>query len=107
MSLASRLVDPFPNAPSSGTSLPPRAGSRLRSLTAGLLACALLALFAARALLAASRLSPTFDEVSHLPAGASYLATGDFRMNPEHPPLVKELCALPLVIGGESPDVGS
>jgi hypothetical protein len=40
--------------------------------------------------------SPTSDEMTHLAAGWSYLKTGDFRLNPEHPPLVKTLAALPL-----------
>lgn len=31
----------------------------------------------------------TVDEPWHLVAGVSYLRTGDFRLNPEHPPLVK------------------
>ncbi|MGE3467253.1 MAG: tetratricopeptide repeat protein, partial [Pyrinomonadaceae bacterium] len=33
----------------------------------------------------------TFDEAYHIGAGVSYVKTGDFRLNPEHPPLVK-LC---------------
>ena len=41
--------------------------------------------------------SATFDEVAHLPAGYSYLSTGIFKVNPQHPPLVKEICALPLL----------
>ncbi|MDD5530418.1 MAG: glycosyltransferase family 39 protein [bacterium] len=41
--------------------------------------------------------SATYDEIAHLPAGYSYLKTGDFRMNQEHPPLIKQLCALPLL----------
>ncbi len=41
--------------------------------------------------------SPTFDETSHLPAGYSYLRWHDFRLNPEHPPFVKKLAALPLL----------
>lgn len=41
--------------------------------------------------------SATFDEAPHLAAGYSYLKTGDFRMNAEHPPLAKMLSALPLV----------
>ncbi len=40
--------------------------------------------------------SQTWDEGIHLSAGYSYLKTGDFRMNPEHPPLFKLLAALPL-----------
>lgn len=39
----------------------------------------------------------TFDEVPHLPAGYTYLALGDFRMNPEHPPLAKIVAAAPLL----------
>ena len=31
----------------------------------------------------------TIDEPWHIVAGASYLRTGDWRLNPEHPPLVK------------------
>lgn len=41
--------------------------------------------------------SQTIDEGVHLSAGFSYLKTGDFRLNPEHPPLIKELAALPLL----------
>jgi hypothetical protein len=42
--------------------------------------------------------SQTIDEATHLAAGYSYLATRDFRLNPEHPPLIKELVALPLFV---------
>ena len=31
----------------------------------------------------------TYDEAYHIGAGAAYVETGDFRLNPEHPPLVK------------------
>ena len=41
--------------------------------------------------------SPTSDETSHLVAGYSYLIAHDYRLNPEHPPLLKELAALPLL----------
>ena len=46
------------------------------------------------------RKSATFDEVAHLPAGYSYLATRSIRINPQHPPLIKEICALPLLFMG-------
>ena len=36
------------------------------------------------------------DEIPHVGAGYSYWATGDMRLNPEHPPLVKDLAGLPL-----------
>ena len=39
----------------------------------------------------------TWDEGIHLAAGYSYLKRGDYRMNPEHPPLGKILSALPLL----------
>jgi Dolichyl-phosphate-mannose-protein mannosyltransferase len=42
--------------------------------------------------------SQTYDEAAHLVAGYSYLATGDFRLGSDHPPLIKELQALPLLI---------
>lgn len=41
--------------------------------------------------------SLTMDEVAHLPAGYSYLTKRDMRLNPEHPPLVKDLAAIPLL----------
>jgi len=39
----------------------------------------------------------TIDEGVHISAGYSYITTGDFRLNPEHPPLAKQLAALPLL----------
>ncbi|MDP2734626.1 MAG: glycosyltransferase family 39 protein, partial [bacterium] len=39
----------------------------------------------------------TFDELAHIPAGYSYLTKQDYRINPEHPPLAKDLAALPLL----------
>ena len=41
--------------------------------------------------------SVTMDEVAHLPAGYSYLTQKDIRLNPEHPPLLKDLAAAPLL----------
>lgn len=42
--------------------------------------------------------SQTTDEAVHVIAGYTYLTKGDFRFNPEHPPLVKIMSALPLLI---------
>jgi dolichyl-phosphate-mannose-protein mannosyltransferase len=47
--------------------------------------------------------SQTFDEATHLAVGYSYLVTGDFRLMCEHPPLIKELQALPLFVGYRLP----
>jgi dolichyl-phosphate-mannose-protein mannosyltransferase len=41
--------------------------------------------------------SASYDEVAHLPAGFSYLTTGLVKLNPQHPPLIKEISALPLL----------
>jgi hypothetical protein len=55
------------------------------------------ALLAAHAALAISSLwvkSVTFDELTHLPSGLAAVATGEVRLNPQHPPLVKLLAGL-------------
>src|SRR5579862_5865014 len=60
--------------------------------------CALLLAFflQGRSFIASN--SQTFDEAVHLTAGYSYIAKGDFRLNAEHPPLIKFLCALPVYV---------
>jgi hypothetical protein len=40
--------------------------------------------------------SAIFDEDAHIPAGYSYVKYRDMRLNPEHPPLIKDLAGLPL-----------
>jgi len=42
--------------------------------------------------------SPIMDELAHIPAGYSYLKYQDYRLNPEHPPLVKMIAAAPLLL---------
>src|ERR1700739_157992 len=42
--------------------------------------------------------SQTFDDPAHLYAGYSYWLRSDFGINPEHPPLVKLVAALPLLL---------
>src|ERR1017187_8141079 len=42
--------------------------------------------------------SQTFDEPAHLYAGYSYWLRSDFGINPEHPPLVKLVASLPLLL---------
>jgi len=39
------------------------------------------------------------DELAHIPAGYSYVRYLDYRLNPEHPPLVKALAGIPLLFG--------
>ena len=57
---------------------------------------AALAVYVGLALFGIAREGSTFDETAHLPAGYAYWATGELRLNPEHPPLPKLLAALPL-----------
>jgi len=55
---------------------------------------AFVAVFASLVAREASSTSATYDETSHLPAGFTYLRWDDYRLNPEHPPLIKKLAAL-------------
>ncbi len=59
---------------------------------------ALIGLFLVCGFVSLSLDSATFDETAHIGAGVSYLETGDFRLNPEHPPLVKLIAAAPLAL---------
>lgn len=52
--------------------------------------------FVALALAAMWKDATVNDEIAHLPAGYTYWKTGDFRLNPEHPPLAKLIAGLPL-----------
>lgn len=60
------------------------------------LALALLAGMLVVELTSAMTQSQIIDEAPHIAAGYSYWTTGDFKMNPEHPPLIKMLATLPL-----------
>ncbi|MBI3684867.1 glycosyltransferase family 39 protein [Candidatus Azambacteria bacterium] len=44
--------------------------------------------------------SAVMDELAHIPAGYSYLTHQDMRINPEHPPLLKDIAAFPLLFLG-------
>src|SRR3989442_3595950 len=61
-------------------------------------ALALLAALFLQGLIFIGESSQTSDEAAHIAAGYSYLKTADFRLNPEHPPLIKEWAALPLLL---------
>src|SRR6266568_8084285 len=41
--------------------------------------------------------SAVVDELAHIPAGYAYMRFFDYRLNPEHPPLLKALAAVPLL----------
>src|SRR5271157_209479 len=66
----------------------------------------LLAAFLAQSFLASRIKSPTFDETAHIAAGLSYVQTGEVRANPQHPPLLKTLAGLSLLLAGvRLPDI--
>ncbi len=51
--------------------------------------------------------SITGDEVAHLASGYTYVETRDFRLNTQHPPLIKALAGLPLLLLNLKPVEGS
>jgi hypothetical protein len=64
---------------------------------ANIIASCLLVLMFFLAVLSVQDDSATYDEISHISAGYSYLTKKELRVNPEHPPLIKDLAALPLL----------
>jgi Dolichyl-phosphate-mannose-protein mannosyltransferase len=75
-----------------------RLSFRLESKRLFLIVAALFVIFAAEMFLSARQESQTFDEPAHLYAGYSYWLHRDYGINPEHPPLVKLVAALPLLV---------
>lgn len=61
------------------------------------LALLFIGLYAFQLYLHATRTSATVDEPVHLLAGYRHLTCGDYAFNPEHPPLLKQLAATPLL----------
>ena len=89
-----------------GPARPPRhAASRRSALPRERLWVALLlVLHAGLAVWGVARNSVTFDENFHLPAGVLIVARGDYSASVAQPPLVKALCAVPvLALGGRLP----
>lgn len=61
-----------------------------------ILAASLLGLMFILAIASMWNDSAIMDESPHIASGYSYLKYKDMRLNPEHPPLIKDLAALPL-----------
>jgi 4-amino-4-deoxy-L-arabinose transferase-like glycosyltransferase len=80
-----------------------QSASLLRSLSParfwnrGFILLAGIVLYATLAITSIHHMAAIFDEGAQFPAGYSYWVFGDFRMNPEHPPLVKLLASAPLL----------
>ncbi len=61
----------------------------------------LILIFSGTLMLVVSRQeSAIMDELAHIPAGQGYVSQLDYRLNPEHPPLLKILSQLPVFISG-------
>lgn len=59
--------------------------------------CAIFVTMLAMSTVLAWQDSLTFDEIAHIPAGYSYVTQFDYRLNPEHPPLLKVLAGMALL----------
>lgn len=68
-----------------------------RGLAVAIGLAALLLVMLAELAFSARQQSQTFDEAAHIFSGYRYWKNFDFGMNPEHPPLVKLIAALPLL----------
>jgi len=68
----------------------------LKRLAPQLLALMMVAFFAV-SILVSYQESTTMDEKAHIPAGYSYVKYQDMRINPEHPPLLKDLAGLAIL----------
>jgi hypothetical protein len=77
-----------------------------RSGWAGVAAAALIVVFAAQAHVSAGRKSAILHETLYTYAGYQYLTRGDYRINLDSPPLLKQLAALPLLPLDLDPAVG-
>lgn len=58
---------------------------------------AVLAFMAVVSVLNAKNDSAIFDETAHIGAAYSYVTQHEIRLNPEHPPLIKDLTGIPLL----------
>jgi len=65
--------------------------------TCNLIAVLLLLFMFTVSVLSMKNDSLTMDELAHIPAGYGYMHEQDYRLNPEHPPLLKDLSAIPLL----------
>lgn len=63
----------------------------------GLIVGIILGAFLLLSLALAWQETTTFDEQAHVGAAYSYVRFGDMNLNPEHPPLLKDLAGIPLL----------
>jgi len=71
------------------------------NIITNILAGGLLILMLLLAFLSMGDDSATMDELAHIPAGYSYISQKDMRLNPEHPPLLKDLAGFSAWLGSK------
>jgi hypothetical protein len=64
------------------------------------LAAGLIAAFFLQTLSSSLQKSPVFDEPPHIASGLAYIQKGVFTPNMQHPPLLKEIAALSMLLAG-------
>ena len=73
----------------------------MNKITTNILAVSLLMLMFGLAFFSILGDANTMDELAHTPAGYSYIIKQDMRLNPEHPPLLKDLSGLSVWLGSK------
>ncbi len=63
---------------------------------AGYIVIIILGIILNVSIIVSSQESTTMDEQAHIPAAYTYVKYNDMRLNPEHPPLLKDLAGIPL-----------
>lgn len=72
---------------------------KIKRQSANLIAAGLLFLMFGLAFSTIQKDSLTMDELAHTPAGYSYIIQQDMRLNPEHPPLLKDAAGFSVWLG--------
>lgn len=83
--------------------LPLLARRTLRTIPDGVFVFGFCAIIVLQIVVSLTNKSLTFDEPNRFLSGYQYVTGGDFRLNPEHPPLVKYLVGLPLALADVTP----
>ncbi len=76
----------------------------MNKITTNILAAGLLALMLGLAFFSILDDANTMDELAHTPSGYSYIVKQDMRLNPEHPPLLKDMAGLSIWLGSKITD---
>jgi 4-amino-4-deoxy-L-arabinose transferase-like glycosyltransferase len=77
---------------------PPQSPGKREWRRFGILAASLIVIMVVLQVTSVRQDSVVWDELPYVGAGYSYWVTGDYRLNPEHPPLAKLLDAIPLLV---------